>query len=544
MAFLRVEKKKSGTYLRIVQSTKIDGVTRHKTLHSMGKIEDYPPEQLERIATKLLELAGARIEDIVAGDLEEVRRVNYGYALVIKELWRRLELDKWMRKVNNTSRIRFDWLAVLELMIAERLNEPCSKRASHQHQQEYIGFADSSEDQELALNHFYRTLDILSAEQESLKKHLFKAQQSLFSSQLDVVFYDVTTLYFDSQLEQEDSLRQKGFSKDGKAHKTQIVLGLLVDKLRNPITYNIYRGNTYEGHTMRDAIEQLKKQYSIDKVVVVADSAMIDRDNRDLIDDSPGVDYIIGDRLKSLPKSIQETLMDRSAHQRLGNADKEVFSYTKMEHQGRTIICTYSQKRARKDQYQREKLVAKAERLIQNSSKLKQSKKRGAGRYIEQTGTESYALDQAKIDADARWDGFKAISTTSKLEVSEVLEKYADLFEVEHAFRTLKSQLEIRPMFHWTNKRIEGHIAMCFMSYTMLNYMKQTTKLSQKAIVRAIDQMQMSEVKETKSNDHFFLRSKISPDQQQLINTLKLVVPKDTTPQRLVNQYFTKMSGA
>lgn len=533
MAFLRVEKKKSGTYLRIVKSYKKEGVSKHKTLHSLGKVEDYPADQLERIASKLLELAGCSLEDILGDGLEELGRYNYGYALIIKKLWKVLSLDKWLRTIKNKSRIRFDWLSVLELMLAARLNEPCSKRSNFINQDDYIGFGTEKKE----LQHFYRTLDLLSEHQESLKKHLFQSQQNLFSSTLDLVFYDVTSLYFESDLEQQDALRQKGYSKDGKAHKTQIVLGLLVDKMRNPISYHIYKGNTYEGKTMKDALESLQKDFNIDQVVVVADSAMINKNNRELLEGNEKLSYILGDRIKNLPKKISDELINRKNH-RMVKPNSPGLTYHVVEHQGRKIICTYSEKRARKDQHSRAKQIAKAEALLSNPAQLKQSKKRGAGRYICQVEEEQYQLDVEKIEQDQKWDGFKAISTTTQLSVEQCISKYSDLFEVEHAFRTLKSQIKVRPIFHWTNKRIEGHIAMCFMAYTFLNYLRNTTQLQHKAIIKALDQMQLSEINEKATQTPFYMRSKIKENQATIIQKLKLVVPRDTTSQSSVNQYF------
>jgi len=177
--------------------------------------------------------------------------------------------------------------------------EPCSKRQNYFHKEEYLGF-----DSKIELQYLYRTLDLLADNENKIKEHLFTQRQNLFTQQLDVVFYDVTTLYFDSQKEEEGNIRQKGYSKDGKAHKTQVVLGLLVDKLRNPITYEIYQGNTYEGKTMFDAIDNLKNQYPIDRCIMVADSAMIDKSNREELT-SKNIEYIIGDRIKNLPEKIK-----------------------------------------------------------------------------------------------------------------------------------------------------------------------------------------------------------------------------------------------
>jgi transposase len=534
MAFLRAEKKKSGTYLRIVESYKFQGKPRHRTIHSLGKVEDYPAEQLEKIAKKLLELSGMEMDQIIASSFHETNRFNYGYALVIKKMWEVFNMGIFVRMANSRTRARFGWEGVLQLMVAERLNEPCSKLRTFSNQNEYIGFGT-----EAGLQHFYRTLDILNKEQDILKKHLFKQQRSLFAQRLDVVFYDVTTLYFDSQLEQQDSIRKKGYSKDGKAHKTQVVLGLLVDKLRNPVSYDIYEGNTYEGHTMIEALKKLKKQYSIDRCIVVADSAMIDKDNRDYITGNE-MDYILGDRIKSLPKKIKDHLLDKTKHVKVfEEVKKEQYSYAQLDYKGRRIICTYSEKRAKKDAHQREKLIDKAQNWIENPGKYKQVKKRGAGRFIniDQDGTPR-ELDHQRISLDARYDGFKAIATTTKLGVAEILEKYSDLFEVEHAFRTLKSQLEIRPVFHWTNERIKGHIAMCFLAYTFLNYLRNATQLQYSQILKALDKMQMSEIKEDSKSELLYMRSNVDEDQSRIFKKLNIKIPKDVTPINTINQYF------
>jgi len=421
-------------------------------------------------------------------------------------------------------------------MIAERINEPCSKLQSSFNQLEYLGFFDT----EIPLHQFYRTLDILSDEEDRIKHHLFSQQRSLFSTVLDVVFYDVTTLYFESQVEQDDALRQKGYSKDGKAHKTQIVLGLLVDKNRNPISYQIYQGNTYEGSTMIDALNSMKQQFTIDRVVVLADTAMIDKENRNFMVDNQ-IDYIIGDSIKTLPKAIKTTLINIDNHKAVSDLSKERFSYSEITYKGRRIICSYSAKRARKDAHAREKLISKAKQWLQEPSKYKQVKKRGAGRFIESSKDgEPIALNLNVIENDAKYDGFKALSTTTDLPIETIISKYSDLFEVEHTFRALKSQLEIRPVFHWTDKRIRGHIAMCFTAFTFINHLKNITKLQYKAIAKAIDCMQVSLIKDDKAKSNIYLRSKIDENQQTVFDKLKLKVLNDTTAQNSINQYFKK----
>jgi len=147
-------------------------------------------------------------------------------------------------------------------------------------------------------------------------------------------------------------------------------------------------------------------------------------------------------------------------------------------------------------------------------------------------------LDLDRINRDAKFDGFKALSTTTDLTIDEILSKYRDLFEVEHTFRALKSQLEIRPVFHWTDKRIKGHVCMCFIAFTLFNHLRNITQLQYRQIVSALDKMQMSHIKDNKSKSNLYLRSAISDDQLTIIQKLKLKTPNDTTPEKAINQLF------
>ncbi len=520
--------------MRIVKSVRVNGKPSHKTLYSLGKVEDYSPQQLENMAKKLLKAAGRKLDDIFPQKIQEQNRLNYGYALVIKKLWKIFDLDKLQRSIRRKTKTRFDWVNVLQIMLAERISDPASKRQNYFNASDYIGF-----NPDVKLQHFYRTLDILADNKELIKQHIAKQRQNLFSHTLDVVFYDVTTLYFDSQKEDAGNLRQKGYSKDGKIHKTQIVLGLLVDQLRNPITYNLYPGNTYEGHTLVEALEDLQRNYPIGECTLVADSAMINKNNRKLLNEK-GISYIIGERLKNLPRKIIAELLDRTRHKALTEEiSQEQFSYREVEFEGRRIICTYSAKRAKKDAYERKKLINKAKELLNQPSFYRQMQKRGASRFIVEEGdSKNLKLDLERIEKESRFDGFKAIATTSSLPASEIIEKYTDLFEVEQSFRALKSQLKIRPVFHWTNKRIEGHVLMSFLAYSFLNYLRTLTRLSYKDLVRTLDKMEVSKIEEADSGDIFYLRSHISEKQKRLQKFLRLTLPSSVTTEIGINQLF------
>lgn len=538
MAFIRAEKKKSGTYLRIVANKKIDGKVRQQTLHSLGKAEDYSAEQLEAMAKKLLQFAGRSFDELLANPLKELARYNYGFPLLVTYLWKKFGLPKFFERQLTGKKLKLDVENVLKFLVCERMSDPVSKHCSYRRQEDYIGLGP------IELHHCYRSLDFLHDIDGALQEHLYHHRRHLFNTTLDVVFYDVSTLYFDAHYPQdEQELRQKGYSKDGKAHKLQIVLGLLVDKNRNPLGYQLYQGNQYEGDTFKDGLDRLKQQYNIDKVVMVADRGMLSQKNIDLVLDNR-YDYIIGERLKRLPAKVQQELLDTNKHRPFSlrnHARTDAYTYHTTVYKERKIICTYSGKRARKDAHEREKLIEKAKLLVEKPHLIKQKQRKGAQRYIREQGAEngSYLLDEDKIRQDSRYDGFLAIATNAKeIDVEQVLEQYNNLFTVEHAFRTLKSMVNIRPMFHWTDKRIKGHVAVCFLTYTFINYLTKSLGLSEKQLQRCLDKMQVSKV-HNGNQEPFYLRSAINGDTAEMIRKLGLVVPKDTASQSAINQLLT-----
>lgn len=245
MAFLKEERKKSGTYLTIANSYRdSNGKTKHQRLYSLGKKEDYTPETLQRIGQRLFLLGGGKLEDLVRPITRELGRYNYGFPFLVDRLLQTYGFPRFFKSLEEEHHLQIKLLSTLKLMICDRLHDPISKRGSYNFQREYLGING------IPLQHIYRTLDYLAENMQQVQQLIYEKNITLFNYELDVVFYDVTTLYFDSEKEIEGTLRQKGFSKDGKIGQTQIVLGLLVDKNKLPVGYRIYKGNKYEGHTL------------------------------------------------------------------------------------------------------------------------------------------------------------------------------------------------------------------------------------------------------------------------------------------------------
>jgi transposase len=519
MATLKIDEKDGEKYVRIVESYRDEwGASRMRTLVSLGRLNDKKIASLRRLGTKLYQAAGGNPQDLSGKAITEQGRYNYGYVLACKHALSYYKLDALLERIGRKAKLQFSLVNAISLMLCERLNEPVSKRQTFFNQSEYIGL------EQAPLHHLYRSLDKLAAWKEQIQERIYHTGRDLFNQRLDVVFYDVTTFYFESEQETEGQLRQKGFSKDGKIGNTQVLLGLLIDKDKQPVAYQVYKGDTFEGHTFKDALSSLKKRYQLDQIIVVADRGMLSKENIQELTENQGYQYILGEKLKVLPKEVQKPLLD------LSNYDKEwimneenslVVKYTIIEHEGRRIIGTWSATRAEKDRNDRQERIDKAELLQKNPTLLK---KKAAHHFIKNGQKEDYQLDQQKIEKHKKYDGFLAIATNVKdMDTAIILDHYKHLYQIEHAFRTFKSFLETRPMFHWTDQRIEGHICLCYIAYTFEIFLsnqlkKNNTPLTENQLRKTLGQMQLSLVEQ--AGQQYYLRSKQTTQTHDMLKAL------------------------
>lgn len=519
MAFLRKEIKKSGTYLSICESFRDEaGRVQRRVLRHLGNAKDYNEESLERIGRQLIEIAKGPAPE--PQNIQELSRYNYGFPLVIYQLLRLYDLDVLMKRLSRKHKLSFSLLQHLLLMLCDRFNDPLSKLGSYNLQNEYTGLGQSVE-----LHHIYRTLDYLAANNDIIQTHIYNRNRNLFNYELDVVFYDVTTFYFQSEVQQEGALRQMGFGKDGKIGKTQILFSLLIDKNKVPIGFQIFKGSQYEGHTFEKAIEKLKAKYNIKRIIVVADSGMLNKANIALFDKggtAEGFEYIVGDRLKSMGEAAIEHLTNLNNYTTVTIKDSEgndlPLKYCTYRYNGRTIICTWSEKRAKKDKAEREEKIAKAQKMLNQPSNIE---KKASRYFIKNSGEKKYTIDQQKIDKQVRFDGFKAIATNAKdITPQLALEKYKDLYKIEQSFRSFKSYFETRPMFHWTDTRIEGHIVLCYISFCLLAFLQNKCSYSEQTIRRLLSKMELSKI--VQDGEVLWLRSASNEQAEHLLKTIQL----------------------
>ncbi len=536
MAYLKIDRKQDGQYIRIVKSKRKEGKAVKETIYSLGRVEDYTPEEmLRRFGERFYELGGGDPRELLRGAIEELGRFNYGYYQVYHKIFLHYGIDKLLKRFAQKHKLKFNLMHAVLLMLLERLNDPCSKRQNAFHCQEYFGI------EPVELHHLYRSLDYLADYNELIQQQIFSTGRNLFNQTLDVVFYDVTTFYFESEIENENALRQKGFSKDGKIGKTQVLFALLIDKEKNPIGFEVFPGDTFEGHTLETAVKRLKEKYQIKDVVLVADRGMLSKANIEVVE-SHQYQFIVGDKIKMLPLEIKNYLLDLKNYTRewtLPADENHTVRYASIAHEGRLIIATYSEKRAKKDRQEREEKIKRAEQLLKHPSQLN---KKAHHYFLKNDGQTKYSINQERVHQSEKYDGLLAIATNARqLDAETILDHYTHLFQIEHSFRTFKSYMETRPMFHWTDKRILGHLTLCFIAYALLNYAQRKldnhhVHVTENQLRSLLDKMQVSLVK---SQDHYFyLRSNLPDEVRNILNKLGLKQLPNILPQKEIVHYL------
>lgn len=268
------------------------------------------------------------------------------------------------------------------------------------------------------------------------------------------MFYDVTTLYF--EIDREDELRKTGFSKEGKHQNPQIVLGLLVSKNGYPLAYEIFEGNKFEGHTMLPILAAFKAKYSLEQLVVIADSGLLSTTNIKELQ-KENYKFILGARIKNETEKIKQKILTLG----LTNGKSAIIEKDKLK-----LVINYSDDRAKKDIYNREKGLKRLEKQIKTGRLTKSSiNNRGYNKFLSLKGNITVSIDTWKVQKDAAWDGLKGYITNSNLSKEEIIENYQHLWQIEKAFRIAKTDLKIRPVYHRIQPRIEAHICISFVAY-------------------------------------------------------------------------------
>lgn len=321
---------------------------------------------------------------------------------------------------------------------------------------------------DVSVHTIYRYLDELnSVLKPEIERLTFEYTNRLLKGNIGIVFYDITTLYFEAS--EEDDYRIPGFNKDGKHQQPQIMIGLLVSNHGYPIGYQIFEGNTSETKTLIPVLEAFQKKFNIGKPIIIADAALLSQKNINALNEYQ-YEYILGGRIKNETEEIRAKIIALDVKE---NKPKELKSKN-----GRLII-SFSSKRAYNDKKNRDKGLRRLEKRVA-SGKLNKDhiNNRGYNKYLRLSGEIKVTIDYDKYNADGVWDGLKGYVTNTHLSRTDIIGNYSQLWQVEKAFRISKTDLRIRPIYHRIKERIEAHICICFTAYAIYKELERLLKLN------------------------------------------------------------------
>ena len=496
--------KKLYKYLKLVETTRYKGKIVQKTLLNFGNIEQWSEEKLTEFVFHLNEFCnlklGPGVEDI---DIHDV--FDFGVCYAIDSIWKQLNLSETIRNHMKEHTCDIDIVPPVKAMVFNRLLEPSSKlRVS-----EWVTTQAIHEifPKEIPLHHYYRSLDYLMAHKSSLEEDIFWRVSDIFNLDLSLVFYDLTSSYFEGDC---CEIAKRGYSRDHRPDCRQIEIGLVVNRDGIPIAHEVWEGNIKDQKTVPDAIETMQKRFNIKRCIFVGDNAMSTPENISLLRDKH-YEYITSLKLLKDSRALailkDSSLPDYTRFTKLKDNlyIHEFTSPGKGFNENERIIICYNPERAQVTRRKRDEKLNESREYLQSiidnppqKGRRKQPekiismvehnlRKRGIHKYFTYNfttdGVFTYHDNITTIDHAQRTDGICILVTNSQsLTPDEIALGYRTLSEVENAFKEIKNFLKIRPIYHYKNLRVQGHVFVCVLAYLIEKFIEKKLIQSQISI--------------------------------------------------------------
>jgi len=515
-------------YLQITESYREKDKTRHRVLANLGREEELMATgALDNLMEKLAVIS--RQYYLLSKSEGSIKNtLIYGPMLVVNFLWKHLQMQTLLGEIQQQYKIEFDLELAVKLMISNRLINPLSKLAIEKWKENIYG----ENYDKIELQHLYRSLDILADHKDMVEKSFFKKTRSLFKSSVSVVFYDLTTLYFESQ--QADALRKYGYSKDNKTDCVQVVIGLVINRDGLPISYHLFPGNTFEGKTVVPVLEKLKKDFLLEKIIFVGDKGIVSEEvMREL--SSAEYEYIIAAKISKVSSQYYQEILDKEEYTSIN----DIISTHQIIIDDQRLVLGYSKQRAERDKKQRELLLERLRKKLDKSNRPKSVTKSAYNSYLRMEGNSRMVIDQQKVEEKAKWDGFFGFYTNNKsMSNKDIVLTHQMLWQIENSFRVLKSTLDRRPVYHCTEKRIQGHIMICFLSLYMLRAIEfrinrqEKLNLSTDEVFYHLDKIKAVTLKAF--NKKVVMRTEITDENNLILRTLGIKIPNTILEENVV----------
>ncbi len=519
--YIKIKKYKDypdRAYLQVVESYREEGKVRNRTVLNLGRFDNGDAvEQVNQLMRVLLpystESTSLDIElDIIPQDSKQ-----YGPLLVFQKLWKEIGLEKILKNSFDSIDTFYDIERAIFNMVLNRLTNSVSKRGMNQFQDSVYGMT------KFELHHYYRAMDYLIAHQDEIEKNIFDSLSK--GKKNEVGFFDTTTIvFFGEDKEEQSELLNYGFSKARRSDLKQIVVGVLMSQDGIPLGHETFAGNQNDVTCFKIMIEKMVTKYGIKKIVLVGDRGMVSAKNIKLLEEM-GLDYILGYRMRTIPKADREEVFNKVDLIKLRNSNLQ---YKEVDYKSHRLIFCYNADRAVLDAKHREKILEKLQDKIKSGKIESIIENKDYKRFLDIEG-KAPKLSEKKIKKDELFDGVFVLTSNTYLQAPQIVEGYKGLWQVEQGFRQLKGELELGPLYHYTDERIRAHVMICFLALIIRRKLAAKLKKISKNLSysRCMNDLKRLSVVEMKVKDEeVHLLTEVKEGAKKMFKAVNLELPK------------------
>jgi Transposase DDE domain len=544
--FLRTKNSGSRSYLQIVENRWEDGRPRQRVIATLGRLDQLQQSgQLDALL-----VSGARLAQSVLllsahakGQLPSITTRHIGPALVFERLWQQTGCQRVIAQLLEGRRFEFDVERAVFLTVLHRLFASGSDRAADKWKTDYqINGCEA-----LQLHHLYRAMAWLGEElpedqqkdktpfaprctKDRIEEQLFAHRRDLFTD-LQLVFFDTTSIYFEG--EGGEDIGQRGYSKDHRPDLYQMIVGAVLDGQGRPICCELWPGNTTDVTTLIPIVDRLRSRFGVRRVCIVADRGMISQETIAALEqDDRGWQYILGARMRS-QNEVKDEVLSRAGRYRVVHPPRvksDDLSPLKVKEvwvEDRRYVVCLNEDEARKDAADREAIVAALREQLRSGDKSLVGNK-GYRRYLGGGGPDHFIVDEAKVAQDAQYDGKWVLRTNTDLDTAEVALEYKHLSMVEQGFRSCKSLLQTRPIYHRCDETIRGHVFCSFLALVLRQELQSRLEargheFEWADVIADLARLQVVEVEQ--DGKRFLLRSDVQGTCGKVFQTVGVAIP-------------------
>lgn len=530
-------------YIQIVENYRAGQKIKQRVIHSVGRKDKIDSTRINKLIASLETFSDRLI--ILRQDNPDLKILwskQYGLPWLYHQLWRQIGFDDIIKQTFQDRKIEFNLAQSLFCLVLNRLMDPKSELGIDVWKDDI--YLDGNPFDKLALQHLYRTLDYLATEKQTIEIKLFERTRNLFNNSVNLVFFDTTSAYFEGTGKHSHELQQFGYSKDHRPDRRQITVGVLLDQQGIPIGCEINSGNTQDSTAIKLLIDKVKTRFNLANIIWVSDSGMAGEDN---IKQLHNIEYgfILGARMKNV-KELYDKIEDNNFRKEMfaemksmpaksvskesaskQKAELRYFEFKSTKHDCRHYLIVYNQQEAEREKQTREAVIKKLEYALKQKNGIKKLiKNKKYKSYLKITGETKIAIDQDKAKKDERYDGLFVLQTDTGLSAEIVIARYKDLYQVEQAFRSMKSALDLRPIYHQKDRRVIAHVFVNFLAlYLQITLKTLLTKqgLSAEDIAQGLSDIKKIEMSRLVLKDHsYHVRTELQGTAHKILSKLNI----------------------